>query len=72
MCEYCHSYPHKAGCPAAPEPRAVYKCSFCGEAITEGEEYITLSDRQYHAECAEDMGVIKALSLLGIEPERAD
>ena len=71
MCEYCHSFPRRSGCPAAPEPRTVYKCSHCGEGIAEGEEYITLEDKRYHVECVEDIGVVDVLRLLGIETEEA-
>lgn len=70
-CEYCHTLPHLPGCPAAPEPRAVHRCKYCGDGIVEGEEFYDIDGVFYHVECLEEMGVIKILRLLGIEMEEA-
>nr|DAV52299.1 MAG TPA: putative integral membrane zinc-ribbon metal-binding protein [Caudoviricetes sp.] len=64
MCEYCHSNPHKAGCPNEPEPKEVYRCKYCEEAILEGEQFVEINDERYHIECIELLSVHELLALL--------
>ena len=52
-CEYCHRVDkHHPRCPLAPEPKFNHHCTFCGEGIYEGEEYIKNDDGEYiHYDC---------------------
>jgi hypothetical protein len=50
-CEYCQKNPHDSRCPLSPKNTRHY-CSFCGEGIYEGEEYIENDDGEYiHYDC---------------------
>lgn len=57
MCESCFYNPCVSGCPNAPEPPAFYKCSYCKEDITEGEEYYEYDERRYHDDCFRECAV---------------
>lgn len=39
MCEECRQSPCNNSCPNAPEPKQIFKCHYCGEAILEGDDY---------------------------------
>lgn len=43
MCEYCQTYPHRAGCPNYA-PKVVYTCDNCEEPIYEGDTYYHLAN----------------------------
>ena len=32
MCEYCQDFPHRPGCPNAPDPEPV-RCPVCGRMV---------------------------------------
>ena len=72
MCEYCHSYPHKSGCPNEPEPKKVYTCKNCKEGIQEGEEFARIDEDFYHLECLETLGIKEVLELAEIDVETAE
>lgn len=72
MCEYCHSYPHKAGCPNEPEPKEVYICKHCKEGIQEGEEFVRIGEDFYHLECLEGLGIKEVLELAEIDVKTAE
>lgn len=55
LCEYCLSYPHRPGCPNAPEPVPVHKCECCGEGIFHGDKYFDSYRGPICEECLEDM-----------------
>ena len=57
MCNYCHSYPHLAGCPNAPEPASICDCKRCREPIFIGDEYYDFQGDCYCEECFEDIAV---------------
>ena len=72
MCDYCHSFPHLAGCPNQPEPKAVFTCEYCREAIVAGDEYITVGGNFYHVSCiAEEMNVYEILDIFEVSCEVA-
>lgn len=50
-CEYCHTLPHKSGCPAADD-KDIKICDFCGREILEDEFYIEADGSCYHPECS--------------------
>ena len=54
-CEFCRQFPHAAGCPNAPEPRAVFICSECGEMIYEGDWFYRVMQETYCEECMDSM-----------------
>lgn len=54
MCDICGHIPCSHGCPNEPDPPAVCKCDYCGDAILAGEEYIEYESNNYHEECFED------------------
>lgn len=64
MCDICLSSPCLPRCPNAPEPRAVYTCEECGEAIREGDEYLR--------ECIENMSALELLDILEISFRTAE
>ena len=51
MCELCLSSPCPSSCPNAPEPKAVFICSGCGERIVEGDSYWDIMGEQWCEEC---------------------
>lgn len=74
MCMECHSYPHRSGCPNAPETEAreVYECEYCGKPIREGEELYTIGAEHYHSDCvSEALSVYDVLEVFGIHEEIA-
>lgn len=54
MCEYCHSYPHRRGCPNEPEAPIVTSCSNCHRNIREGDEYFDIDGEPWCETCIED------------------
>ena len=74
MCMECHSYPHRSGCPNAPEekPKGVYECAYCGNMINEGEEFYNIGAECYHSDCvSEALSVYDVLEFFGIHEEIA-
>ncbi|MCC8066037.1 MAG: hypothetical protein LIO94_02875 [Clostridiales bacterium] len=57
MCSICLRTPCAAGCPNAPEPKAIDTCKHCGEGIVAGEEYVELDGEYYHEECLSDIAM---------------
>lgn len=51
-CEYCHTLPHRSGCPAERDGREIRICDFCGRTIEEGEFFIETDGLYYHDVCA--------------------
>ena len=65
LCEYCLSYPHRPGCPNAPESVSVCKCEKCGEGIFDGDKYYESYHGPLCMECMEDMTVREFLEYEG-------
>lgn len=58
MCELCHSYPHKPGCPNDEEfypQRVCFMCYECGEPIYEDEHYIDYDGVQICQSCIDEL-----------------
>ncbi len=72
MCEICRRSPCDARCPNAPEPRAIYKCEYCGEGITSGEKYLEYNGEYYHLDCIEEMSGDEIAEMFGCSVETAD
>ncbi len=72
MCEICRRSPCDARCPNAPEPRAIYKCAYCGEGITNGEKYLEYNGKYYHLDCIEEMSSDEIAKMFGCSVETAD
>lgn len=53
MRSVCHKRPYSRWCPNADEPTAVYTCKYCGDSITEGDDYVELAGEYYHEDCFE-------------------
>ena len=52
MCDFCRQNPCHSRCPNYKPPRAKYYCSYCGEGIFPGEEYIEkLNGDHCHYDC---------------------
>lgn len=49
-CEYCHTFPHRIGCPAGDDS-GIKVCGFCGREIRDDEVYIEIDEMRFHAEC---------------------
>lgn len=58
MCIECGMTPCRSSCPNAQDSSKVYHCKYCGEDITQGEEYVELEGEHYHRECFEDSAVL--------------
>ena len=54
MCEYCHSHPHRRGCPNEPEPETVARCSNCRGEIREGDTYYDIDGEPWCEDCILD------------------
>ncbi len=67
-CEYCHTYPHRHGCPNE-EIRPIAVCSGCGEPIAERDSRVRLDGYVYHLDCFESISPIDILRLVGIDAE---
>lgn len=67
MCELCLKTPCiDPRCPGYIPPRAKCHCSFCGEGIIDGDEYIENENGEYrHYECFSDLREL--LEWLGYE-----
>lgn len=50
-CEYCHSYPHRPGCPLEDEPSVLYQCAECGADIFVGDKYYLVFDEPMCEDC---------------------
>jgi len=72
MCEFCHMNPCSAGCPNAPDPEPVAKCSRCDGDIMPGDEYAVIGDDVYCYGCIDDMPYCELIPLLGGEWEKAE
>lgn len=57
MYSACYKSPCRRWCPNAAEPTAVYTCKYCGDSITEGDDYFELNGEYYHEDCFEDSAV---------------
>ena len=58
MCSECHMHPCHPRCPNADEPKAMFKCKYCGEDIVEGDEYVEIDGDYYHRDdCIEDVAL---------------
>lgn len=66
MCAVCLKSPCDSRCPNAPEPKAVFACSFCDEGILAGDEYAEIDGSHYHIDCLEDMGTRELLQMFGV------
>lgn len=67
MCDYCHSSPHRRGCPNAPEPDALYECEICGQDITESDTYAEIDGLHYHVDCLEGLSIVELLQLFKVD-----
>lgn len=54
MCEICLNSPCLSQCPNAPEPKAVFICSGCGQRIFDGDDYWELMGEQWCEECIDN------------------
>ena len=54
MCEECRQSPCHPRCPNAPEPRAIFVCSGCGQDIYEGEDYWDILGEQFCENCIDE------------------
>lgn len=75
MCMECHSYPHRPGCPNAPEAEReiLGYCGYCDEPIYEGQWIYEIGAEYYHDGCAlKGLDVHDVFEMLGITPERAE
>ena len=66
MCEFCHYYDCPPGCPNYSE-EIIEMCSYCNEAIVEGDDYVDIDGEFYHAECLEELGAKETLKLCGFD-----
>lgn len=66
-CDYCgRIIYHHPRCPNYMAPKATHYCSFCGNGIYEGEEYIENSEGDFrHYDCF--YGIREMLEWLGYE-----
>lgn len=71
MCEYCHQSICPPGCPNADEPKAVYRCSYCGESITVDEWYAEIDGDYYHEECLDNWSTSAWLAKFDINIRKA-
>jgi len=71
VCSICLQTPCAARCPNAPEPKAVYKCAYCGEGIIADEEYIEYDGSYYHADCVSGMTVKELCEAFDLKLETA-
>ena len=72
MCSECHMNPCHPRCPNAPEPRAIYRCKYCGEPIIEGDEYVEIDGDYYHRDsCIEDVALELLYDKFGLVTEVA-
>lgn len=72
MCAECHREICPSGCPNAPEPEAVYECSYCGDPIEPGDEYVEIDGEYYHREgCIEDVALQLLYEKCGLVTEVA-
>lgn len=54
MCSICNKIPCDYRCPNYTKPKTKYYCSFCGEGIQNGEEYIeNYKGEKIHFECTQ-------------------
>lgn len=51
------------------EQKFEHICSLCNGGIYSDEDGVRIGDTHFHAMCLEEMGVLKALSMFGIEME---
>lgn len=66
-CEFCgRDAGHHPRCPNYKQPKASHYCSYCGEGIYDGEEYIENLNGEYrHCDCC--YGVKDLLEWMGYE-----
>lgn len=56
MCSICNSTPCHPRCPNYTSPRASHYCSYCDEAILDGEEYVENENGDIrHFECFDSL-----------------
>ena len=71
MCEICRCTPCMPGCPNYEPPKTNKKCSFCGDYICIGEEYVTNYEGEYaHLDCLDCSS--SDMEWLGIKIEIGD
>lgn len=72
MCSICGHNPCLPGCPNAPEPKAVHRCSECGDGIYEGDRYLEVGGDFYCEYCLDDMSKETLLDICGYEMKTAE
>lgn len=72
MCSVCLQIPCDPRCPNASEPKAVYKCSLCGEGIVYGQKYFETANGYICDECIKDMSAGDLMEMMGERMEVAD
>lgn len=64
MCSICLQSPCNLRCPNATEPKAVYRCSVCGEGIYRWQKYFETVKGYICDECIEDMGATDLMEMM--------
>ena len=64
-CEFCHHFPHLAGCPNAPDPVPVRICCLCEEGIFEYDKFLDTGKGPVCMACLEDMDPEEILGIVG-------
>lgn len=67
MCSECHCNPCVSGCPNAPDPTPVLRCSKCKEGIFTDEEYAVINGNVYCEYCLDEMPHCVLIPLCGGE-----
>lgn len=64
MCSICLQSPCNFRCPNAAEPKAVYRCSVCGEGIYRWQKYFETVKGYICDECIEDMSATDLMEMM--------
>ena len=64
MCSICLQFPCNFRCPNAPEPKAVYRCSVCGEGIFRWQKYFETAKGYICDKCIEEMGATDLMEMM--------
>lgn len=64
MCSICLQSPCNFRCPNATEPKAVYRCSVCGEGIYRWQKYFETVKGYICDECIEDMSATDLMEMM--------
>lgn len=65
MCSVCMQIPCNTRCPNAPEPKAVYQCSVCGESIFRLQKYFETAEGYICDDCIGDMSAKELMEMMG-------